>query len=128
MAFQFDESHVYDGQQLVCKNNVLPVALGLGPSKIKCSSYHQGPLLVGSPGTFPSVFATVMIAPSAHGSPAPAVPGGLCSGISNPYSLAVSGSSAFLGQVDTNANIGCGGNVLAQGHVISNCGGPYSCC
>ena len=123
MAFQFDESHVYDGQQLVCKNNVLPVALGLGPSKIKCSSYHQGPLLVGSPGTFPSVFATVMIAPSAHGSPAPMVPGGLCSGISNPYSLAVSGSSAFLGQVDTNANIGCGGNVLAQGHVISNCGG-----
>ena len=71
MSFQMDELHVYEGQELVCKNNVLPVALGIGPSKIPCSSYHQGPLLVGSPGTFPSVFATVMIGPSAHGSPAP---------------------------------------------------------
>ena len=74
MAFQFDESHVYDGQQLVCKTNVLPIALGVGPSKIKCSSYHQGPLLVGSPATYPWVYATVMIAPSAHGAPPPIIP------------------------------------------------------
>jgi hypothetical protein len=123
MAFQFDETHVYDGQSLVCKENKIPIALGVGPTKIKCSSYHQGPLLVGSENKFPFVYATVMIGPSAHGAPTPIVPGALCSGISNPYSLAVSGPSAFLGNVDTNSNVAVGLNLLAQGEVISNCGG-----
>ena len=48
MAFQFDEGHIYDGQLLVCPENVIPTALGIGPQKIIGSSYIQGPLNVGN--------------------------------------------------------------------------------
>ena len=43
--------------------------------------------------------------------------------ISNPYSLAVSGPAAVLGNLDSSETINAGANVYAQGHVISNCGG-----
>ena len=46
-----------------------------------------------------------------------------CYGINNPFSLAVSGAAAFMNVVQTNDNVIVGGNLLAQGHVISNCGG-----
>ena len=51
------------------------------------------------------------------------IPGALCSGVNNPYSLGVMGSSAFLGKLDTNDSIGVGQHLFAQGHVFSNCGG-----
>jgi hypothetical protein len=53
----------------------------------------------------------------------PLIPGALCTGINNPYSLAVTGSTAFLGVVDTNANVNVGGNLITQGEVMSRCGG-----
>ena len=122
MAFQMDEIWAYEGQLLCCKPKVIPIALGVGENKIKGSSYVQGPLMVGSPTTFPNVYATVMIGPAAHDGPRPIIPGALCYGINNPYSLAVKGSTALLGPVDTNANVTAGGNVQGQGEVLSNCG------
>ena len=50
------------------------------------------------------------------------IPGTLCTGIHNPYSLAVQGSSAFLGHIDTNSGITVGTNLIAQGEVASRCG------
>lgn len=123
MAFQADEFWAYGGQLLCSEPNKIPIALGVGPSKIVGSSYIQGPAMVGSPNTFPNVYATMMIGPPAHSGPQPVIPGALCYGVNNPYSLAVSGPSALLGPVDTNGNISAGGNVQAQSDVLANCGG-----
>ena len=70
-------------------------------------------------------YATVNIAPltNSDNKIGPLIPGGSCYGINNPYSLAVSGAAAFMDVVQTNANVIVGGNLLAQGNVISNCGG-----
>ena len=43
MAFQFDETHVYEGQHLVCGENKIPKALGVGPMKTPGSMYCEGP-------------------------------------------------------------------------------------
>ena len=64
--------------------------------------------------------ASVMIGRSPNIKP---IPGALCYGINNPYSLAVAGNTALMGKVDTNSNVTVGGNLQAQGHVFSNCGG-----
>lgn len=123
MAFQFDETHVYDGQLLVGPENKIPTALGVAATKIKGSGYVQGPLLVGSDKEFPTPYATVTITPPAHDGLPAIVPGALCFGVNNPYSLAISGSSAFLGVVDTSENVHVGGDIKAQGEVMSRCGG-----
>ena len=47
MAFSMDEIWAYDGQLLACKENTIPVALGVAEQKIACSSYIQGPLQIG---------------------------------------------------------------------------------
>jgi len=125
MAFQFDETHVYDGQLLVGPENKIPTALGVAATKIKGSGYVQGPLLVGSDKEFPTPYATVMITPPAHDGLPAIVPGALCKGVNNPYSLSVSGSSAFLGPVDTNDDMQVGKSLFAQGEVVSNCGAHF---
>jgi len=61
MSFQFDETHVYDGQHLVCPENKVPIALGVALTKIKGSQYVQGPSLFGADKKFPTPYATVMI-------------------------------------------------------------------
>ena len=110
------------GQQ--CVGAGLPIALGLGATKIRGSSFVEGPQIVGSATTWPFVGATLMVAPLTNGdSPKPIIPGALCSGVNNPYSLGVMGPSAFLGMVDTNFNVNVGMHLIAQGHVVSNCGG-----
>jgi len=53
----------------------------------------------------------------------PLIPGALCTGVNNPYSLAVQGGSAFLGNIDTALNVNVGLNLIAQGEVMSRCGG-----
>jgi len=83
MAFQFDETHVYDGQLLVGPENKIPTALGVAATKIKGSGYVQGPLLVGSDKEFPTPYATVMITPPAHDGLPAIVPGALCFGVNN---------------------------------------------
>ena len=124
MAFVMDEVWVNDGQLLCCAEGIVPIALGVGPAKIRGSGYVEGPFQVGNPFIFPSVYATVMIGPTSNPrSPKPLIPGATCYGVNNPYSLAVSGPSAFLGPVDAARNIVAGGNISAQGNVISNCGG-----
>ena len=110
------------GQQ--CVGAGFPVALGLGPAKIRGSSFVEGPQIVGAAAQWPFVGATLMVAPLMNGdSPKPIIPGALCTGINNPYSLGVMGPSAFLGMVDTNFNVNVGMHLIAQGHVVSNCGG-----
>ena len=100
------------------------ISLGLDDSKINGAAFVEGPLYCGSPTRFPNVYAGAMFAPlSNEDSPTPVVPGSLCSGVNNPYTIAVAGPSALLGAVDTNDNINAGKNVIAQGDVISNCGG-----
>ena len=101
-----------------------PECLGRGPLEIRGSGYLEGPVVMGNATAFPNVWATTMIAPVTNTDllGPPLIPGTLCTGIHNPYSLAVQGSSAFMGPVDTNNRINVGTHVIAQGHVISNCG------
>ena len=100
-----------------------PMALGgVGPTAIDGASYMMGPVQFGQTGAFPWPAATLMVGPSVN-PPPPMIPGALCSGVNNPYSLGVMGSSAFLGKLDTNDSIGVGQHLFAQGHVFSNCGG-----
>lgn len=121
MTFNLDDAVV--GGQLKVGVGICPAA-GEGPTKINGSSMIEGPSVFGTPTTFPFPYATVNIAPLTNDdSPTPIVPGALCYGVNNPYSLAVSGPAAFMAAVDTAANVTVGGNLLAQGHVISNCGG-----
>ena len=49
----------------------------------------------------------------------PFIPGSLCTGINNPYSLACCWSCAFMGNIDTNMSVNVGLNVIAQGEVAS---------
>lgn len=73
----------------------------------------------------PFLTATVMIGPCQNSDMiiAPIIPGALCTGINNPYSLAVDGPAAFLGVIDTAQSINAGMNIIAQGEVMSRCGG-----
>jgi len=128
MAFQFDETHVYDGQLCVSKENKIPIALGIGPTKIKCSAYVQGPFLSGTPSLFPFPYATTMIGPADHAGLQPIVPGTLAifpgggGGNSSPYSLAVAGGSATMGNVDVQGHVTAALDVNAQGEVYGRCG------
>ena len=106
MAFQFDETHVYGGQHLVCPEGKVPIALGVALTKIDGSQYVQGPALFGADKKFPTPYATVMITPPAHSGLSCVIPGGTAYGPpSNPFSLAVTGSSAFLGNIETTKDV-----------------------
>lgn len=99
------------------------LVLGKGPLQTRGGSFMEGPSIFGE---IPLLLtATVMIGKCNNSDliKPPLIPGSLCTGINNPYSLAVTGSSAFLGIVDTNSNINAGGNITAQGEVMSRCGG-----
>jgi hypothetical protein len=60
MAFLTDDHAI--GGQMVCGAG-LPVALGVGPTKIRGSAYVEGPLQAGSAGTYAKPQATLMIGP-----------------------------------------------------------------
>ena len=112
---------VYVGKRLFVGEG-RPIALGIGPAEIRGSAYIEGPTITGA-AAFPNVWAGAMFAPLTNSeSPTPVIPGALCTGIHNPYSVAVVGSTALMGPVDTNNRINVGTHVIAQGHVISNCG------
>ena len=123
MSFNFDDQNI--GGQLKVGTGICP-AIGEGATKVNGSALVEGPIVLGNPTTFPLIpYATVNIAPLTNSDVTvpPLIPGSLCSGVNNPYSLAVSGAAGFLGPVDTAQNLGVGGNVFAQGNVVSNCGG-----
>lgn len=122
MSYVFDDTAT-GGQQ--CVGAGLPVALGLGLTKIRGSSFVEGPQIVGTAAAWPFVGATLMVSPCSNSDllGPPKIPGALCTGVNNPYSLGVLGPTALLGMVDTVSNVNVGMHLIAQGHVISNCGG-----
>lgn len=101
-----------------------PIALGLGPTEARGSAYIEGPAIVGSPTEFPFNYATLMVGPNRNSeATTPVVPGALCTGTHNPYSLAVDGDAAIFNHLDVAQNIAAGGDIVAQGEVKSRCGG-----
>lgn len=121
MAFQHDDLCV--SHQLVVGDGFPITTLGVGPTKVRGSAFIEGPAQFGSPGTFPNVWATVMIGPNKNiDSLPPTIPGALCTGIHNPYSLAVQGDAAIFDNLDVSQNIAAGNDIVAQGEVKSRCG------
>jgi len=113
------------GGQLKVGTGIVP-AIKEGDTKINGSMFAEGPVVFGAPLQFPTAYATVNIGPLTNSDPdsvPPVIPGELCSGVHNPYSLCVSGNAAVFDFLDVGSNIGAGGNILAQGNIISNCGG-----
>jgi hypothetical protein len=122
MAFHVDDLVI--GGQLKDGSGICPAA-GEGPLKINGSGMLEGPVVIGNPTQFPIPYGTVNIGPLTNSDNLipPFIPGIMCYGpVSNPFSLAVSGPSGFLGNVETNADIIVGRHLAAQGDVISNCG------
>ena len=123
MSYNLDDAVV--GGQLKVGTGIVP-AIKEGDKKINGSMFAEGPAVFGAPIEFPTAYATVMVGPLTNSDPdstAPLVPGALCFGIHNPYSLAVSGDAAIFDNLDVAANIGAGGDIIAQGEVKSRCGG-----
>ncbi len=120
-----DFPDVVVGGQLKVGSGICP-AIGEGLTKINGSAGIEGPAVVGSPISFPNAMGTLMAGPLMNPDPdvkPPFIPGMLCYGIHNPYSLAVAGDAAVFWNLDVAMNVTAGLNVQAQGHVISNCGG-----
>ena len=120
-----DFPDVVVGGQLKVGSGVCP-AIGEGITKINGSAGIEGPAVVGSPISFPNAMGTLMAGPLMNMDPdakPPFIPGMLCYGIHNPYSLAVNGDAAVFWNLDVAMNVTAGLNVQAQGHVISNCFG-----
>jgi len=100
-----------------------PIALGIGPAKVRGSAFIEGPQIVGDALSFPAIFGTVMIGPCANSdSTVVPIPGAHCKGNNSPYSLVVQGDAAVFDNLDT-INVNAVGNVIASGEVMSRCGG-----
>jgi hypothetical protein len=79
---------------------------------------------MGESAAFPNVAATLMIGPNKNvDSLPPVTPGALCGVNFSPYSLAVSGNAVIFDNISINKDTYSGGNIIAQGNVISQCGG-----
>ena len=101
-----------------------PISLGIGPLEARGSAYIEGPAIIGEPTSFPFNYATLMVGPNRNSEAVtPFVPGTLCTGINNPYSLAIDGDAAIFNTLDVALNINAGLNIIAQGEVMSRCGG-----
>lgn len=121
MAFLFDD--VAAGGQLFVGAGS-PFALGIGEAKIRGSAFVEGPQITGNATEFPQVFGSLMVAPSQNEDTVVVpVPGSLCGINNSPYSLVVSGDAAIFDNLDVASNITVGNNIMAQGEVMSRCGG-----
>ena len=122
MSFNLDDANV--GGQIKVGTGIFP-AIGEGVTRVNGSAGIEGPVVIGNPTTFPIPFGTLNVGPLTNSDNLipPLIPGAACFPISNPYSLAVSGPAAVLGNLDTSQTINAGLHVFAQGHVFSNCGG-----
>ena len=123
MSFGFDDMNI--GGQLKVGQSFVP-AIKEGNSKINGSAYVEGPMVVGAGVYYPSTYATLMVGPLANPDPdctPPFVPGALCQGLSQPYSLAVSANAAVMGNLDVNFRLQTGGLVVSGGDVWAFCGG-----
>ena len=122
MSFNLDDANI--GGQLKIGTGIFP-AIGEGALKTNGSAGIEGPIVIGEPTRFTTLYATVNIGPLTNSdvTRSPIIPGSLCSGVNNPYSLAVVGASAFMDNLDCNMHIAAGRDIKAQGNVTSNCGG-----
>ena len=122
MSFNLDDANI--GGQLKIGTGIFP-AIGEGVLKTNGSAGIEGPIVIGEPTRFTTLYATVNIGPLTNSdvTRSPIIPGSLCSGVNNPYSLAVVGASAFMDNLDCNMHIAAGRDIKAQGNVTSNCGG-----
>lgn len=120
MSWSFDDLTIQ--HQLNIGLGVVPF-FGLGPARVRGAAFIEGPLNVGTP--FPLCFGAVNIGPLINpDAPIPFIPGGFCYGPpSNPFSLAVAGSTAVLGNLETAGDVTVGGNLKVQGLVFGSCGG-----
>ena len=66
MSFNIDEVQVYKGQLLVCDDEIIPQALGVGEKKITGSAFLQGPVQIGDDGSYSEVEATLMVGPDTN--------------------------------------------------------------
>jgi len=121
----FCQDDVTVGGQLKVGFGVAP-AIKEGDEKINGSAFIEGPMVVGLPYAFPTCQAALMVGtlvnPDADAEN-PFIPGSLCSGINNPYALCVRGDAAIFDNLDVNRTIAAGRNIIAQGEVMSRCGG-----
>ena len=121
MSFFTDDQNI--GGQLKVGIGIVP-AIGEGPTKVNGSMYAEGPIVMGSATAFPWPYGCLNVGPLVNEDNLvpPVVPGVLCYGTNNPYSFAVSGPSALMGNTDVAGNVTAMTNVQAQGEVMSNCG------
>ena len=121
MSLIFDDLNI--GGQLKVGIGIVP-AVGEGPTKVNGSAYIEGPIVMGSATAFPWPYGCLNVGPLVNEDNLvpPIVPGVLCYGTNNPYSFAVSGPSALMGNTDVAGNVTAMTNVQAQGEVMSNCG------
>lgn len=120
MSLSFDDLTIQ--HQLYIGAGVVPF-FGLGPARVRGAAWIEGPLNVGTP--FAINMGAVNVGPLLNpDAPTPFIPGGFCYGPpSNPFSLAVIGSHAVLGNLETAGDVTVGGNLKVQGLVLGSCGG-----
>jgi len=123
----FDD--VVAGGQLRVGSSICPAA-GEGLMRMNGTAHIEGPAVFGNSMTFPYPNATVMIAsctnPDALKFIKP-IPGTMCpmSPRALTHSLCVSGNIACFDQLDCGGSVNAGGNIVAQGEVMSMCGGHF---
>lgn len=131
MAFASDELLVT--HQLILGDGY-PSCLGIDQTRIRGSSFEEGPKIIGDPNTWSSVSATLMVGQCTNidllYEPTYPVTFTFCGTpiINSPYSLAVDGSSLFIGNVDiqnslfVNNSIKVNRSVEAEKDVTAQCG------
>jgi hypothetical protein len=122
MSFNLDD--VNTGGQLKVGTGICPTT-GEGATKINGSAMMEGPVVLGTPTMFPPIpYGTVNIGPLSNSDAPfkPLVPGGMCYGLNNPYSLAVAGPTALMGNTDVAGNVTAMVDVNAQKEVRAFCG------
>ena len=117
MSFNLDDANV--GGQIKVGTGIFP-AIGEGVTRVNGSAGIEGPVVIGNPTTFPIPYGTLNVGPLTNSDNLipPVIPGLACFGISNPYSLAVSGPAAVLGNLDSSQTINAGLHVFAQGTCV----------
>ena len=115
MSFNIDEVQVYKGQLLVCDDEIIPKALGVGEKKITGSAFHQGPVQIGDDGSYSEVEATLMVGPDNNDeSPQP------------PKSLRVNGDVDIIGNTTQVGNAKQTGTVDATTFIGAHTSGSIT--
>ena len=115
MAFTIDEVQVYKGQLLVCDDEIIPQALGVGEKKITGSAFLQGPVQIGDDGSYSEVEATLMVGPDNNDeSPQP------------PKSLRVNGDVDIIGDTTQLGNTVQTGNITSTSYIGAHLSGSIT--